>query len=197
MVQRRGSEGRSLDELRSVPATALWFDPSQMMHPRALADWLFERKVEEGISPNLVTAARSGPGRIQWHGRSERDTAESLSPHRLTPGEGGCRQRASEGALKMAKRFLQSIGVAVVLVALALVLELGRLAVVGQAPAPAASSRQRRPAPRRRRHGARRTCRASGTTPTKSRCSGRPVMATRSSSPTKNGPSWTSSGRRS
>ena len=49
----------------------------------------------------------------------------------------------------MAKRFLQSIGVTVVLVALALVLERGESAVVGQAPAPGGDAAKKAgPAPR-------------------------------------------------
>jgi hypothetical protein len=49
----------------------------------------------------------------------------------------------------MAKRFFQSVGVTVVLVALALVLERGESAVVGQAPAPGGDAAKKAgPAPR-------------------------------------------------
>ena len=80
----------------------------------------------------------------------------------------------------MSRRLLELLWIAAAIVAVAVLLNLVPSPVAGQAP-PRTRRRARRRVPPPKPRGARPTCRASGRTPTKSRCSGPRASATRKS----------------
>ena len=95
----------------------------------------------------------------------------------------------------MSRRLLGLLWIAAATVAVAVLLNLVPAPVSGQAPPPPATRPKAGPRPRPR--GARPTCRASGPTPTRSRCSGPPRYAQQGVLHRRRAwPSWTSSARR-